>query len=234
MRELRVLAAAAALSGTTAISGALAQEEAPLDDGGYVRVGGGATFLSDWTQGYLYNPDQMFITAPAAGQSVANSGGFVAVAAIGFDYADGIRTELEYRYATSTVDQVVIDDPAGPMIGAPAQDDINGHFLMSNFYFDFYNNSPITPYIGGGIGGAFIENENGLRDAALAYQGRAGFSWAMGGGWAADIEYVYLRSKKLVFGPDTDDFTPGGPFEPNISGDRYQSSSVILSLRKKL
>jgi len=216
------------------VGAAFAQEAAPAEDGGYIRIGGGVSFLNDWDQDFAYNPAQMFIVAPPTGQTIANSEGFLAGAALGFDYADGIRTELEYRYASTGIDSVTLDDPGGPVAGSPINDHIGAHFIMSNFYFDFYNDTALTPFIGGGVGGAFITNENGYRDAALAYQGRAGVAIAMGGGFSADIEYIYVRTQLMEFGPHLNDFTPTGPFEINISGERYRSSSVMLSFRKKL
>jgi opacity protein-like surface antigen len=214
-------------------SAALAQDDAAAD-GVYVRIGGGVSFASDWAQDYTYNPDVAFAVAPPTGQTVANGDGYVIGGAIGFDYADGIRTELEYRYASTSIDAVTINDPLlGPTLATPVTDDINVHFLMSNFYFDRTNNSRFTPFIGGGVGGAFVENETGARDAALAYQGRAGISFAVGGGFSLDTEYIYLRTSKLSYGPHDEDFTPTGPIGPRIDGDRYEASNVMMSVRKQ-
>jgi opacity protein-like surface antigen len=229
VRQVFALAAAAA-----AMTGAARAQEEPLADGVYVRAGAGVSFVGDWTQDFSYNPDAVFAIAPPTGQSIENDNGFLAAFALGFDYADGIRTELEYRYASNGVDSVLVDDPVlGPTAVTPVNDDIVGHFLMTNFYFDFANSSPLTPFVGGGVGGAFVESENAQRDAALALQGRAGVSLAMGGGFSADMEYIYLRTNELDFGPDIDDFEPGGPAGPAITGERYQASSVMVSLRKQ-
>lgn len=220
------------------VSSASAQNEpagngAPVDDGAYIRVGAGATFVSDWAQDYAFNPAMVFVTAPPTGQTLSNGEGFLAGVALGFDYADGIRTELEYRYASSQIDSVTTNNLTGPVTATSANDDLNAHFIFSNFYFDFYNQTRLTPFIGGGIGGAVVENENGARDAALAYQGRAGVAVAINNGFSVDVEYIYVRTNKLVYGPGVDDFTPTGPFDTNISGDRYEASSVMISLRKQ-
>ena len=229
---MRVLAVSS-FAAIVACGGAYAQDSAPRD-GAYIRLGAGVTLVKDWDQDLAFNPDLVFVSAPPTGQRVANSEGFLAAAALGFNYADGIRTELEYRYASSKIDSVTLETPViGPTVIPTANDDVNVHFLMSNFYFDFTNNSRLTPFIGGGVGGAFVENETGDRDAALAYQGRAGVSYDFGDGFAADVEYVFLRTNKLAFGPDAEDFAPAGPFEPAVTGDRYQSSSVMVSLRKQ-
>jgi len=209
-----------------------AQDEA-LNDGVYLRAGAGITFPNNMNQRFEYNPDAMFVTPPPTGQSIDLKEGFFATAAIGFDYADGIRTELEYRYAKSDIEGIIVDDPmSGPTPGMGLQDKITAQFIMANFYFDFKNSSPLTPFIGGGFGRAFVENENGESDNAMAYQARAGLSLALGSGWSADAEYVYLRSNDLEYGVNDKDFTPGGPVGPAIEG-RYRSSSAMLSLRKQ-
>ncbi|WDI32981.1 P44/Msp2 family outer membrane protein [Hyphococcus flavus] len=229
---MRLVLALLTIAGTAVATGAAAQDDDSLGSV-YVRASAGYSFVSDWEQDFAYNPDAVFAVAPPTGQTIDNTDGFIFGAALGFDYHDGIRTELEYRYAATEFESVTLADPVlGPTPGAPMNDDIAGHFLMTNFYFDFANDSPFTPFIGGGVGGAFMENENAQRDAVLAYQGRAGFSFAIASGFLADLEYVYTRTNELSFGPDMDDFEPGGPVGPNISNERYESSSAMISLRK--
>lgn len=219
--------------------GALAQDEA-LVDGLYWRVGAGASFNNDLNQDFTYNPNAPIgPDTPPANQTVALSSGLTAALALGFDYADGIRTELEYRYAQTDVDSVT---PAGAVSASPGIDPnapqfpderIKAHLLMSNFYFDFYTDGPFAPFIGGGVGGAFVTNENGDRDAALAYQGRAGVAVKLGEGFSLDVEYIYLRTNDLVYGPLDEEFNAAGSNGPRIDGDHYQSSSVMASFRKK-
>jgi len=229
----------AVLGGGVALSfagGALAQDggaqDEAIDDGLYVRIAAGASFVSDWEQDFTFNPSLVFAGGPPNGQNLSLDEGVTFGGALGFDYADGIRTELEYRYASTDIESVTTLGGPAPGAAVPSDEDISAHLLMANFYFDFTNDSPLTPFIGGGVGGAFVTNENGGRDAALAYQGRAGVSLAMGGGFSADMEYIYLRTNKLVYGPADEGFTSAGP-PVRIDGDRYQSSSVMLSLRKQ-
>ncbi|WP_375204953.1 outer membrane protein [Hyphococcus sp.] len=232
-RILPVIAGLAAISASAA-----AQDEAVAQDGVYIRLGAGATFVSDWEQDFTYSPYGPYgFDVPPTGQMLDISKGLTAAAAIGFDYADGIRTELEYRYAKSDVDLVTpiggFSESSGPLAPYDPDAEIKAHFLMTNFFFDFANSSPLTPFIGGGVGGAFVSNENAERDAALAYQGRAGVSLEMGTGFTADFEYIYLRTNELEFGPSADEFTAEGPFGRAATGDRYQSSSVMVSLRRR-
>ncbi len=224
------LSAIAGIAAAASTAGAAMAQDEPAVDGAYVRLGVGAAFVGDWEQDLAYNPTVAFVTPPAAGQTVDNGRAMTFAGALGFDYADGIRTELEYRYASTPVASVT---PAGGVPTAPANEDVTAHFLMTNFFFDFANSSPLTPFIGGGVGGAFVSNEMKERDAALALQGRAGVSLAMGTVFTADLEYIYLRTNDLDFGPSADEFILGGPLGPAISGDRYQASSVMVSLRRR-
>ncbi len=212
--------------------GALAQEDT-IEDGMYVRVGAGAAFVSDLEQDFVYNPASPPGGAAATGQTVAVSESMTFAAAIGFDYDDGIRTELEYRYANTDIDSVTpIGGPAAG-VAAVSDEQLQSHLVMANFYFDFANSSPLTPFIGGGIGGAFVSNERDQSDAALAYQGRAGVSYDAGAGVSVSAEYIYARSRDLVFGPNDDAFAEGDPRPFRLEGANFVSSSVMLSVRKR-
>ena len=215
------------------ISSAASAQDITREDGPYFRVGAGVTAVSDWNQDFTTNPTAVFPAGPlATSQTLINGNGFTAGAALGFDYADGIRTELEYRYASASIDSFAAQGGIRPGLPTPpVNDSLSAHLLMSNFYFDFYNDSPITPFIGGGVGGASVTNENGDSDAALAYQGRVGLSFALGGGFSADMEYIYLRTNKLVYGPADDEFIAGGP-PVRLDGESFESSSAMISLRK--
>ncbi len=235
---------------------ASAQAQDVAEDGFYVRVGAGANFVSDLEQGFTNNllgpvaPAVCPCRPPIIAQSIDAETGFLASAAIGFDYADGFRTELEYRYATSPISIITpTPDPTSlapdpPLPPVSSEEDLNAHFVFANFYYDWRNSSAITPFIGAGVGGAFVQAVSSAggsfastnsreNDVALAYQGRAGISWALREGFSADLEYVYTRTNTLRYGPDPEDFTTSGPFETAIDGDNYQSSSVMVSLRKQ-
>lgn len=206
---------------------AFAQDDAPADDYLYARVGVGVSFVSDFEQDFTFNPAASLAAPVPAGQTLDLGTGFVASGAIGFDYADGIRTELEYRYASTPIDAF---SDRGPL-AAPVNDDIDAHLVFSNFYFDFTNSSRLTPYIGAGVGGAFVTNENNERDAALAWQVRAGVSWALSEGLSADVDYTYAQSTELVYGPLDEDFGASDEIV-RADGDRYQASNIMVSLRK--
>ena len=212
-----------------------------VGDGLYVRVGAGASFLGDWEQDITRSPDLATCMAIGCNPNASITEfdtGFTAAGAIGFNYTEGIRTELEYRYDTTGVSRVRLFEggvEVGPELGdvpAVVNDDVNAHFIFTNFYFDLNNRSSFTPFIGGGVGGAFVENASGARDSALAYQGRAGVAYDFGGGLSFDVEYIYLRTNDLSFGPNDDEFTLEAPLV-RVDGDHYQSSSAMASIRKQ-
>lgn len=242
MRQFGVFAmiCGAAFSGALVPGAAIAQDET-AGDGIYVRVGAGANFVSDLDQRVTPFPGAVCnaLGCNPDSQTVDLDTGFVAAAALGFNYTEGIRTELEYRYATTGVSSRQLFESGvevGPELSpVPAliNDDINAHFVFSNFYFDLNNSSRFTPFIGGGIGGAFVENELGLRDAALAYQGRAGVAYDFGGGLSFDVEYIYMRTNDLSFGPNEEDFAADGPPAVRIDDEHFQSSSAMISIRKQ-
>lgn len=215
---------------TASVLGGAQAQDGELKDGFYLRGGAGVSFVNNLDQEFIYNPFVTFVGPVDAGQTIDTDAGFVATAALGFDYADGIRTELEYRYAGAGIASVTpLPRTALP---APVNDDLNAHFIFSNFYFDFRNSSALTPFIGLGVGGAFVENENADRDAALAYQGRAGVALALSNSFSIDAEYVYTRTNDLAYGPNDDDFSATSA-PVRIDNEPYVSSSVMISLRKQ-
>ncbi|NNL87603.1 MAG: outer membrane beta-barrel protein [Marinicaulis sp.] len=232
MRKLSALfLGATALAGPGFISTVAAQEgaNAVVDDHAYFRIGGGVSWVSDWDE--VVAPGVATCLAIGCNperQLIALSEGYTASAAIGFDYADGIRTELEYRFSSSAIESRSLFE-SGSEVDTTIDNDIAAHFVMSNFYFDLHNSSRLTPYLGGGVGGAFANSDIDDRDAALAWQARGGVSLAMGGGFSADLEYNYIQSNPLF--DDPDDITPSTAVATR-EGSRYKSSSVLLSVRK--
>ncbi|MEL7485778.1 MAG: outer membrane beta-barrel protein [Pseudomonadota bacterium] len=204
-----------------------AAQETPDGFGLYGRVEGGAVFAKDLEQTIAIEDGFVFITPPPDARIVETNLGYTVGAALGFRYPSGFRTELEYRYATTPIDQIANFGP--PLISTtpePSDESVRAHFLMSNVYYDFKNNTPVTPYVGVGVGGARVAADDQFgADLAFAYQGRAGLSVEAVGGSHISVEYLYTRTRDLVF--DRDNATGLVP-----QGEQYVSSSAIVSLRK--
>lgn len=233
--RLALLAAAFAL-----VSGAaMAQNDA--SSGLYGRLVAGVSLPDELDQDLSYNPDIVFLVTPASQQTVDAGTGYAAGGAIGFRYDNGFRTEMEYRYQSSDIDEVRF---AGGFSAVPSIDpnatafpdaSLAAHFLMTNVIYEFANSSRITPYIGGGVGAAWVTHWTGPgdatdRDLTYAYQGRAGVAFALNETTRIGAEYVFVRTGELTYGPET--FTPAGPAGPRIDEGEFAASTVLVSLEK--
>lgn len=215
------------------LSGAAMADDAALS-GLYARLEGGVSFPEKLKQDLTHNPNLVFIVTPPSRQTVDAGTGYVAGGAIGFRYENGVRTELEYRYQSSDIDEVAFSG------GAPAASifpdaSLTAHLLMTNVIYEFRNSSRLTPFIGGGVGGAWVKSALGSGDATdtdltYAYQGRAGIALAVNDTTRLAAEYVYVRTGELKYGPD--EFTPAGPFEPQISEGEFAASTALISFEK--
>lgn len=205
-----------------------AAEGAGRATGVYLRGAAGIGFAEGLDQDLSYNPAVAFPAPPASTKTTDLGEGLALSAAIGFQYAR-TRTELEYRRMTPKVDAMAYGGGA-PLTPPVAPDDrLTVQALMSNVYFDFASKSRFTPYVGVGVGGARVENEVGERDAAFAFQGRAGVEVAISDRLSIGAEYVYFRTLDLRYGPK--EFTPTGPIGPATDGDAFASSSVMGTVR---
>lgn len=223
-----VTSIAALLSGA-----ALAQDDVSI--GLYARVEGGFSLPEKLDQNLTYNPDMLFIVTPASQQTVDAGTGYAVGGAIGFRYESGFRTEMEYRYHSSDIDGVSLSGGGlGPSTAIPDASQ-TAHFLMSNVVYELRNSTPFTPFLGGGVGAAWVTSWTGPgamteRDLTYAWQGRAGISLAINSTTRIGAEYLYVRTGELTFGPET--FTPTGPAGPKIDGGKFAASTALVSFEK--
>ncbi len=121
---------------------------------------------------------------------------------LGYDfYANSdtpIRTEIEYAFRGN-----MYKDESGT--GYESDTYYNMQTLLVNFYYDFYNDSAFTPYVGAGIGAAFMSGGYDITVAGRNYDGNMDdtvFAWNVGGGVGysineqvtADLGYRYLST----------------------------------------
>src|SRR5258705_11171236 len=157
-RSLSLLAAAAALA---LPAGANAQSDwftstNPTWAGFYIGAEGAASWL-------LNNNSYQMDTGWAAGGKV------------GYDFV-GPRVELEAMYHSNTGTGVV----AFPTGFANIRGRIDQLSVMANVLYDFFPAAVVTPYIGGGLGVAFVDqNIQGcsLCTTQFAYQGIVGIGY---------------------------------------------------------
>jgi len=155
--------------------------------GMYFSVFGGGTYLEDSEISNTGGAEYTFDTG-------WNLGG-----AIGYDYGN-VRAEFELAYRQNDFDS--LNAPGFGSIPITSGADISALTYMINGYWDFQNSSPITPYIGAGIGGAYIEiEESGLTadDTVFAYKGSAGVSWNLAPNMDLLVDYTYLAATDPEF-----------------------------------
>lgn len=120
-----------------------------------------------------------------------------------------IRLELEYLYHGKGVFETGSHSfTTGTQTYVASQEfEVKAHSLMANAFYDFNFDSFITPYIGGGIGMAYLDTKyrtnmgrNGSSGSARLSDTSWNFAWNVGGGvaWhinenvALDIGYRYM------------------------------------------
>ena len=230
-----VRVAALAVAAAPVSQAALAQS---ADAGGdwsvYARAGVGAAFANRLDQDLAYDPRAATVPTPP-GRRVTEFGGSASPSfALGFNYPSGTRTELEYRFLSPRMDDVTeIDDTgpgAGPVSARPVTpaDDFRAHFLMSNAYYEVARAGAVGFFVGAGVGGGFFSNGFGARDAAFAYQGRAGVSGDLSARVSLNAEFVHLRTREVVFGVDRLGRGPVGGSQ--ALGEPFVASSGELSV----
>ena len=194
----------------------------------YVRGAVGAVFAGDLDQALSYSP--FFLPAVALPDAkTTRFGGDVAyAAAIGFQYPLGTRTELEYRRFSAGVDAIAYSNGLFPF-ATPTDDAVEAQTLMSNVYVSLAPDARFSPYVGAGVGGAFIRNEFGERDADFAYQAKVGVEMAVSPKLRFGVEGAYLRTLDLEFGPKQ--FVATGPVGPASTGGAFSALSVMASVR---
>ena len=131
--------------------------------------------------------------------------GFSEIFAIGGQINERMRIEPELAYQTNDLDQA---SAAGA--SASANGDLTSISFLTNFYYDFINHSPITPYISTGIGFAQVEVDDisstvltqsfgSDEDTVFAYQFSGGIGWALGENVTLDFSYRYYATEEPHF-----------------------------------
>ena len=110
--------------------------------------------------------------------------------AVGYDFKHKfdvpIRTELEYAYMSETSASMSKDINATQHWAA--KQNFQAQTLFVNVYYDFHNKSSFTPYVGVGIGLAFI---NTNANFAMTDSGTPAGSWASSTGSHTETNFAW-------------------------------------------
>lgn len=194
----------------TATAGPAAAEIIPLDDSAwYLGFDAGATYVPE--RGATFS---------GTSADVEFDTGYAFSGEVGYSFGPSLRAGLELGWRGNDVDSV-----EG---GIADEGSLNAVSLMGNFTFDVPTDTAFVPYVGGGVGGAWLDADDlgGLvsdRDVVLAYQARAGVRYALSPNASLNLGYRY-------FGTEEASFDEGGQ---SVDMD-YGSHSIMLGLTFRL
>lgn len=152
----------------------------------------------------------------------------------GYDFGM-IRLEGEMSYKNAEIKNIT-EQSTGYQFRNP-DGNLGAFAMMVNSFIDLHNDSPITPYLGGGIGFAVLHLSNTYgtdtrsnsrlllypegNDTVFAYQVGAGLDIAINRMFSLDVGYRYFNTERASFGRDW----------LTSSGIRYESHNVAIGFR---
>jgi opacity protein-like surface antigen len=124
--------------------------------------------------------------------------------AVGYDFGVKfdvpVRVELEYAYRGENKESWNTTSGADSLEGSMK---VHAQTLFVNAYYDFKNDTAFTPYVGFGIGAAFLDTKNsidlvygGNTYDASASNTETNFAWNVGAG----VAYELTKSWDIDFG----------------------------------
>ncbi|MEX2201444.1 MAG: outer membrane beta-barrel protein [Dongiaceae bacterium] len=209
----------------TAAAATIAAVQMPADaaaDGFYVGVMGGFGWTQDVKGDYTYSGTPY--TA-----DLDSDTGFVLGFAGGYKFDFGGRAELEFGYRSNELDSITWGAGSGSSING----DIDVYSLMTNFWYDFDTGTGLMPYLGGGIGAAWVTSNDwkfsgaGVHsddsDLAFAYQLGTGVNYAINETFTMGLGYRF-------FGTTGFELEDTYPAATDYDYDAYYNHSVLLNL----
>ena len=185
-------------------------------EGLYFSAAGGVSLLQ--------NADNSNIMPPVDVTSTYD-GGWAIGGAVGYALPTGLRLEAEVAYREVSLDELKIAEDGGlgvALVGAPlngvttpADGRETALSVMGNIWYDIDTGTPLTPYLGGGIGfaripldevsvgGVEIVND---RDTVFAYQLGVGLAYALTDHVSVTVDYRFFGTTPATFTDITGDF----------------------------
>lgn len=220
MKRALVAIAAIAIGGIPVIS-----QAAPPRPGGYLSGFLGVNFprdadvdSTDYEYNATYNDEVEFDPSVAVGGTV------------GYDYGF-LRMEGEISYRHAEIGSVT-DRSDGYRYGS-VDGDVGTLAFMANTFIDLHNDSPITPYVGGGIGFAVLNLSDTTsaegplyyegEDTVFAYQAGAGVEIALNPFLSLDLGYRYFGTSEATIDEDS----------PLSTKFKLESHNALMGVRVK-
>ena len=149
-----------------------------------------------------FTVDAPYLSTPSfSTKDDGNDSVFALGLAVGYDFKVKhnlpVRAELEYMYYGGAEDSFTYFDKYA-WIDTKIKNEYDIQTLFANFYYDFETGTAFTPYVGGGIGLALIDNKGsatllwssvGWYDEKykISSNDSTNFAWNIGGGVGFDL-----------------------------------------------
>ncbi|MEQ9812051.1 MAG: outer membrane beta-barrel protein [Azospirillaceae bacterium] len=162
--------------------------------------------------------------------------GFAIGGAVGVAFSSGLRLEAEASYRANGPNEVCFlgacADPAG-LVGGGADGELSALTLMVNALYDFDTGSPVTPYLGAGLGAGNVDYQVAFGGASygadswgVALQVIAGLSYQLSPQLALFADYRFLT----VLDSGVEAPYPPGGYTVAVDDD-YRAHSFLVGLR---
>jgi OmpA-OmpF porin, OOP family len=188
---------------------------------------GNTGFYVEGNVGYAF-PDSVDASAGGIDGEVELEDAFVFGGALGYRWP-WVRLELNGSYRTFDTDEVEVQ---GQSFGGHG--DAMAAVGLFNIYLDPDLGVPVRPYLGGGIGGAYVQLDTG-DDAPLSVDDEAGaVAWNLAAGLSYDVmEHITLSASYRYLRLEGTDFSASvaGVDTGDVDIDDVTSHEILIGLR---
>lgn len=197
----------------------------------------------------IHDSDEDEWVDAGAGSQKKSKGGMVLGLAVGYDLMPAldvpVRAELEYAWrGKREMRNLTESDPDYPGEDMYEKAKIGVQSLFLNGYFDIHNSSPVTPYIGAGLGFARVSAEykigvENVGDVVDISKTKTNFAWNIGAGAAfkvvenvsLDLGYRYAHFGKVDASLTNELLEDLGYDELAFKASKISAHEVMLGLR---
>ena len=177
--------------------------------------------------------DMEFQSPMATGLLAIFQEGWAGGASFGRQVTCNRRQEIEFAYRQNSSDELLLTTPNGTT-AEPLTGRIEAYSAMFNMAFDLdrFQILGATPYVGGGVGAAYIDGNFAARtvacdidEAVFAWQGFGGFEKQISCRVSAFAEYRYFGTSDAQIDCAV---TGGGTFSDDV---RYTAENIFFGVR---
>ncbi|MBE0596451.1 MAG: porin family protein [Desulfuromonadales bacterium] len=156
--------------------------------------------------GYVSAKDARFEDSPAKGKVKFDPGSGIS-AALGYRSGDRLRTEIEAAFRQTPVDCVRTNS-----VGvATVEGEFSTFSLLANAFYHLLPEQTVSPFIGGGLGGAKVETrfqgDGSEDDLVFAYQLAVGIDFAVSQKGNIDLQYRFFATSEIEHGSTDLEYT---------------------------